>query len=39
MSDNFDISDTSTIHSNAQSEAITATFGNALSANAGLQMG
>jgi hypothetical protein len=39
MIDNLDISDTSTIHSNAQSEAITATFGNALSDNDGLQMG
>jgi hypothetical protein len=39
MSDNLDISDTSTIHSNAQSEAVTATFGKALSDNDGLLMG
>jgi hypothetical protein len=39
MSDNHDISDTSTIHSNAQYEAVTETFGNALSDNDGLRMG
>jgi hypothetical protein len=39
MSDNLDISDTSTIHSNAQSEAVTAALGNGLSDKDGLQMG